>query len=559
MYYVFVAVDPGPDPPARAGLHANGLPVNSKAPNLSFASQNLRSLNISTKNRITRDKIFAITREKQDIILLCDLKLNSNIQKAAVHDVEKYFFLNGYKLYHNSKHSTRGVGVLINRKISHSISNCLCDNDGNIIILELNLDVGNERLIVGSLYGTNQNEEGFFNTVEQFLNQLNGPPIILGGDLNATWDNQNVNDNLDVHSMQNIPSIFRTNKIRSLCNIFNLVDPFRALYPNKKDFTYVPSVVNNHNRSRIDFFMITVTLIPYVKNCSISVGLLTTHFDHKCIFLNFKKKPVARTFPIKFSILKENEVSWQVTSSVIESYIQHALLNENYTQGQKDQHLLTLGEINMLTQESLDLKLALVTVGVDNHLDLQIEAIPPQVEELFSTLPGLSFFEELERPEYCNDALFFDTLVHCVRNSALLQQKKIFNIKANRKNALISRIKTLKENYNINSREIHIAERLLNTLIENELKLEITQNKKFEVLNDEKMTAHFSCMAKVSKQECAISEICNDFEQEFASTDLRSSYIKNYFGDVYKMPPGPPLPPDSIQTFLGDTANHNTV
>ncbi len=94
-------MDPGPDPPARAGLHANGLPVNSKAQNLSFASQNLRSLNISTKNRITRDKIFAITREKQDIILLCDLKLNSNIQKAAVHDVEKYFFLNGYKLYHN--------------------------------------------------------------------------------------------------------------------------------------------------------------------------------------------------------------------------------------------------------------------------------------------------------------------------------------------------------------------------------------------------------------------------------------------------------------------------
>jgi hypothetical protein len=31
----------------------------------------------------------------------------------------------------------------------------MCDDDGNIIVLELNLDVGNERLIVGSLYGTN--------------------------------------------------------------------------------------------------------------------------------------------------------------------------------------------------------------------------------------------------------------------------------------------------------------------------------------------------------------------------------------------------------------------
>jgi hypothetical protein len=70
--------------------------------------------------------------------------------------------------------------------------------------------------------------------------------------------------------------------------------------------------------------MITVTLTPYVKNYSISAGLLTTHFDHKCIYLNFKKRPVAKIFPIKFSILKENEVSWQVTSSIIESYLQLA-------------------------------------------------------------------------------------------------------------------------------------------------------------------------------------------------------------------------------------------
>jgi hypothetical protein len=216
--------------------------------------------------------------------------------------------------------------------------------------------------------------------------------------------------------------------------------------------------------------MITVTLTPYVKNCSISAGLLTTHFDHKCIYLNLKKKPVLKTFPIKISILKENEVKWQVTSSIIESYIQHATINELYTQGQKEQHLLVLGQINLLTQESLDLKLALVLVGIDNLLDLQ----------------------------YCNDALFFDTLVHCVRNSALLQQKKNVNIRSQRKNELISRIKTLKENYIMNSQEIHAAEYLLNNLVETELRLELTQNKKFEVLNDEKITAHFSkCMREI--------------------------------------------------------------
>jgi hypothetical protein len=149
--------------------------------------------------------------------------------------------------------------------------------------------------------------------------------------------------------------------------------------------------------------------------------------------------------------------------------------------------------------------------------------------------------------------------VHCVRNGALLQQKKIFNIRSSKKNELISRIKFLKGNYNMNSREIHVAERLLNTLIENDLRQELMQNKKFEVLNDEKMTAHFSSMAKVSKQDCAISEICNDLEHEFPTTDLRSSYIKNYFGEVYKKPEGDPLLPDSISNFLGGTANNNVV
>ena len=111
----------------------------------------------------------------------------------------------------------------------------------------------------------------------------------------------------------------------------------------------------------------------------------------------------------------------------------------------------------------------------------------------------------------------------------------------------------------MNSREIHAAENLLNNLIETELRLELTQNKKFEVLNDEKMTAHFFSMAKVSRQECAISEICNDVEQEFASPDLRSSYIKNYYSEVYKKPQGPPLRPDCISNFLGDTADKAEV
>ncbi len=391
------------------------------------------------------------------------------------------------------------------------------------------------------------------------MRTANNLPTVLGGDFNTTWDDRHISVNLDTHAMQNIPSIFRTNKLRELCTSFDLVDPYCALYPNKRDYTFVPSAVDNLNRSRIDMFLINVRLLPHVKNCLISPGLLSAHFDHKCISLNFKSKIGIKNYPVKNCILKEDEVNWQVNSSVIETYIQHAIIDVNYTDVQKNLHLLTLGRINIKIQESLSLKLQLANIGTDNLLELQIAAIKPEVEELFDSLPDLPFFENLPRPGYCNDGLFFDTLVHCVRNGVLLQQKNIFNVRAHKKQELISRLKKLKQEYTRNSREIHATERQLNGLISNELRSEILQNKKFEVLNDEKMTAHFVSLTKIKGEEVTISEICDDNGSEFLNVNERSSYIKNFYGLLYKKPNENNLDDNSIPNFLGDVAQNRVV
>ena len=541
------------DPPPLGG----GIGISPKCPSLSFSSQNLRSLNISTKNNITKEKFFAITRENSDIILICDLKLNSDRQKAAVHDVEKYFMLNGYKLFHNSTKNVRGVGILVNRKLSFSVLNTYKDDDCNIIILDM--EFGNERIVVGSLYGPNQNDELFFQNLDSFLSRIQIPCLVLGGDLNATWDNRNVNDNLDVHAMNNIPSVFRSNKLREICAAHNLTDPYRALYPNKKDYTFVPSAADLLNRSRIDFFLVKFPLIEHVKNCTISHGLLSAHFDHKCINLTFKQRNGIKNFPVKANILKENEVNWQVSSSVIETYIQHANVNNDYTELHKNNHLLLIGQINAKIQESLDLKLQLANIGTDNFFELRIAGIKPEVEELFSLLPDLSFFENLSRPDYCTDVLFFDTLVHCVRNGALLQQRNIYNIRSHRKQELINRLKNLKLNYEQNSREIHTTERILNGVISTELRAEIVQNKKFEVLNDEKLTSHFVSLTKIKGQDATISDICDDQESMFANSSVRSNYIKNFFGDLYKKPNDTVLSDNCISEFLGDVSTHENV
>ena len=54
-------------------------------------SQNVLSLNISSKNSKTDLKIHAITKNNCDIILLSDTRLNSIKQIASTNDLKKIF------------------------------------------------------------------------------------------------------------------------------------------------------------------------------------------------------------------------------------------------------------------------------------------------------------------------------------------------------------------------------------------------------------------------------------------------------------------------------------
>ncbi len=124
---------------------------------------------------------------------------------------------------------------------------------------------------------------------------------------------------------------------------------------------------------------------------------------------------------------------------------------------------------------------------------------------------------------------------------------------------LDSYLKNLKQNYEQNSREIHTTERILNGVISTELRAEIVQNKKFEVLNDEKLTSHFVSLTKIKGQDATISDICDDQESMFANSSVRSNYIKKFFGDLYKKPNDTVLSENCISEFLGEVSTHETV
>ena len=75
--------------------------------NISFASQNCNSMNVSTGGKNMHLKLTAIMNLKSDIIFLSDIRLG-NKGKKIEHVVQSH-----YKFFYNSTQSKRGVGIMV--------------------------------------------------------------------------------------------------------------------------------------------------------------------------------------------------------------------------------------------------------------------------------------------------------------------------------------------------------------------------------------------------------------------------------------------------------------
>jgi exonuclease III len=194
----------------------------------------------------------------------------------AKNEIERTFSCNkikNYKFYHNSSKNKRGVGILLDTNYNFNIVSTFADRDENI--LGLKLDLGGFVFWAVSIYGPNTNDNtDFYNNLR---NLLTGPdignyPFIIGGDWNATVSTLNSPDNIDILNMPNPPSHIRSQRIFDLAHLGKLTDPFRVLWPDRRDFTYVPRSGRN-NRSRIDFFLVSDQLLYNVTKAEISHSL----------------------------------------------------------------------------------------------------------------------------------------------------------------------------------------------------------------------------------------------------------------------------------------------
>ena len=240
-----------PNPAAGVPLLA-ALTLTTILQNLTCSAQNCDSLNVSTSCPKQLQKIKCITDLGTDIIFLSDLRLNN---KDTLTDIKKIFLCsntNQYMFYHNSTLNCRGVGILISCKLNCEILNIFCDVSENILVL--NVSLSGHNFLLASIYGPNIAGNNFFQDLSTLLNSYPDSYKILAGDWNMTFSTANTNDNIDIYRMAAPPSLLRSRALADVCNTHHLSDPFRALHPDMRDFSYRPTN-QRANRSRLDFFL----------------------------------------------------------------------------------------------------------------------------------------------------------------------------------------------------------------------------------------------------------------------------------------------------------------
>jgi len=267
---------------------------------------------------------------------------------------------------------------------------------------------------------------------------------------------------------------------------------------------------------------------------------------------------------IKDLILESIDLASYVISSVFECYLQHWTPGANLDGSYTDEitvrnHLLSIGRIYVLLNSIKEREIRMATVGNNNLDELLIAAERAEVELIFEELPGIEFFENLSSamlPDF-----FLQTISNGIKNNVLAHQSHVFKLRNINTSNLKKKIADLKKNFNRNVAEILEKERQLSNLIEGDLKIELLHFKKFETLNNERITPYFMSIVKSKNSDDSISNLKSDDGTDFANKDDLKTHIHGYYSGIYKQPDNNSKNTTlfDINNFLGPVANDQTV
>ena len=226
--------------------------------NTNITSWNVRGLRKLAKLKQVIDRIKYL---KSKIVFIQE----SHLMATDMHYLSKRW---PGQVFHASYNThARGVIILIHKSIPFQVIKTIQDPLGRYIIVQGNILTQKLNLI--NVYGPNEDNPSFFEKLFLTVSSLEGL-YIIGGDFNCALDPV-----LD-RSTQSEATHVRTRKtLANFMKDLRLTEIWRTQNPYEREYSCYSSSYKTH--SRIDYFLISMELLPNVKKCWYNTIVISDH------------------------------------------------------------------------------------------------------------------------------------------------------------------------------------------------------------------------------------------------------------------------------------------
>ena len=256
---------------------------------LNIYSMNCQGLRNNNKRK---DVITYLKALNPDIICLQDTHLKTLEVNLLQNCWDGEVFLNG--VYTNS----RGVGILFKNTLQFEVLKIITDDNGNLLLLHMNCE--NKKLLLINVYGPNNDNEYFFEKLNEYVDSFDHEYCIICGDLNVTLD-----PTKDTYNYVGLTNPKARDSLLKVMDTCSLVDIYRYSYPECRRYTWRRK--NPIKQARLDYFIISHTLLDAVSCVDIKTGYRTDHslITLSVCFSNFSRGPGSWKF--NTSLLRDKE------------------------------------------------------------------------------------------------------------------------------------------------------------------------------------------------------------------------------------------------------------
>lgn len=286
---------------------------------LCFRTLNVRGLTDDAKRR---DVFNYLQQKKCDIFFIQESHSTSE-------KIKKWLAEWGYTAFFTSfKSNSRGVGILFKNTFEYRLHNEIIDEEGRYIILEITIH--DKKMLFVNVYGPNEDDPVFFDNLKGKIDHFQNLPVIWGGDFNVVQnyllDTLNINNKMNQKAQE---------KINDIKEDLDLSDPWRLKNPTESIFTWH----NKRKQSRLDYFLISGTLLDNITEVKIKPGYRSDHSTVEIkLELNEQKKGPG-TWKFNNSLLRDEffvEEMRQCMKKTLDDYTEKrdlakAIEERNYT------------------------------------------------------------------------------------------------------------------------------------------------------------------------------------------------------------------------------------